>query len=211
VNPDPLKPAWQAQPRPSIDPELLLAEVRRNQRWFAAALFWRDVREVGVGLLMVPLWVYLGSALALPWTWYLMLPTLVWVPGFLLVDRFRRRRRPPDPGEPLVRCVQESLAQVEHQIWLLRNVGWWGLLPFAVPAMAFIGHVGWQVSGAGWMTAVIIAGVSAVVGLILAVLYRVNQAAVRKELEPRRRELQALLAGLGNPPPDDQGTVTSRP
>ena len=30
-------------------------------------------------------------------------------------------------GQPLVRCVEESLAQVEHQIWLLRNVGWWVL------------------------------------------------------------------------------------
>src|SRR5439155_3701543 len=135
VNPDPLKPAWQAQPRPTIDAELLLAEVRRNRRRFAAALFWRDVREVGVSLLMVPLWVYLGAALALPWTWYLMVPTLLWYPGFLLADRHRHPRQPPDSGQPLVRCVEESLAQVEHQIWLLRNVGWWGLLPFAVPAL----------------------------------------------------------------------------
>jgi hypothetical protein len=99
--------------------------------------------------------------------------------------------------------VEESLAQVEHQIWLLRNVGWWGLLPFAVPAMAFFGHIYW-LAGGGWEAAGAMAGVAAVVGLILVWVYRLNQAAVRNELEPRRRELQALLAGLQSPPPDVQ-------
>ena len=203
MDPDDLKPAWQAQPRPAIDPERLLAEVRRDRLRFAATIFWRDLREVGVSLLMVPLWVYLGAALSLPWTWYLMVPTILWYPGFLLADRLRHPRRPPDPGQPLVRCVEESSAQVEHQIWLLRNVGWWGLLPFAVPAMAFVGHVYW-LAGGGWGAAVAMAGVAAVVGLILAWVYRLNQAAVRDGLEPRRRELQALLAGLQEPPPAAQ-------
>ena len=198
MDPDPIKPTWQAQPQPAIDGERLLAEVRRDQRSFAATLFWRDVREVGLSLLMIPLWVYLGAALALPWTWYLMLPVLVWFPGFLLADRVRHPRRPPDPGEPLVRCVEESLAQVEHQIWLLRNVGWWGVLPFAVPAAAFLGHVYWLSAAGGWLAAVAMGGVAAVVGVILAWVYRLNQVAVRDVLEPRRRELQALLAGLGD-------------
>ena len=204
MNADDLRPAWQAQPRPAIDPEQLLAEVHRDCRRFAATLFWRDVREVGVSLLMVPLWVYLGAALALPWTWYLTVPALLWYSGFLLADRLRHPRRPPDPGQPLVRCVEASLAQVEHQIWLLHNVGWWGLLPFAVPALAFVGHVGWQSRAGGWASALATAGVGAVVGLILVWAYRLNQAAVRDKLEPRRRELLGLLAGLQDPPPDAQ-------
>ena len=204
MNADDLTPAWQAQPRPAIDPEQLLAEVRRDHRRFAANLFWRDVREVGGSLLMVPLWVYLGAALSLPWTWYLMVPTLLWYAGFLLADRLRHPRRPPDPGQPLVRCVEESLAQVEHQIWLLRNIGWWGFLPFAIPAMAFVGHVNWPSAARSWGAAVATAGVGAVVGVCLAWGYRLNQAAVRDGLEPRRRELQALLAGLQDPPPGAQ-------
>lgn len=203
MNPDDLKPTWQAQPLPAIDAEQLLSEVDRDRRRFAAALFWRDVREVGVSLLMVPLWVYLGAALALPWAWYLTVPALVWVPGFLLAYRFRHPQRPPDPGEPLVRCLEASLAQIEHQIWLLRNVGWWGLLPFAVPMLAFVGQVYWLSAG-GWGAAVVMSGVAAVVGLIVVGVYRLNRTAVRDELEPRRRGLQALLAGLQSPPPDGQ-------
>ena len=134
MNPDNFKQAWQtqsSQTRLTIDAELLLKEVRRNQRCFAATIFWRDVREVGTGLLMVPLWLYLGVKLSLPWTWYLTVPALLWIAGYMLADRMRHKRQPPEPGEPLRQCVESSLAQVEHQIRLLRNVHWWYLLPLA--------------------------------------------------------------------------------
>ena len=63
MDPDDFKQAWKtqsSQTRLTIDAELLLKDVRRNQRCFAAAIFWRDVREVGTSLLLVPLWLYLG-------------------------------------------------------------------------------------------------------------------------------------------------------
>src|SRR5687767_749606 len=135
MSPDDLRRAWQAQTshtRLRVDAELLLQEVRRNQRFFTAMLFWRDVREVGLSLLLVPLWFYLGATLSLPWAWYYTVPVLLWIAGFMLVDRIRFRRQHPEPGESLRRCVESSLAQVEHQIWLLRNVLWWALLPFAL-------------------------------------------------------------------------------
>src|SRR4051812_14855815 len=116
MNPDPLQRAWQAQgdrTRLVIDADRLLAEVRRNQRWLTAVIFWRDVREVGVCLLLLPVWIVVGVQLHLPWTWSLTTPALVWIAGYLLADRLRPGRRPPGPGEPLVRCVEASLAQVE--------------------------------------------------------------------------------------------------
>ena len=63
MNPDDIKQAWKTQgsgARLAVDAELVLQEVRRNQRAFAATIFWRDVREVGVALLMVPLWLGMG-------------------------------------------------------------------------------------------------------------------------------------------------------
>lgn len=38
--------------------------------------------------------------------------------------RKRHPQRPSEPGEPLNFYAQEALTQVEHQIWLLRNVFW---------------------------------------------------------------------------------------
>ena len=64
-------------------------------------MFWRDLREVSVALLLVPLWLYLGVKNSSPWTWYLTVPALLWVAGYMLVDRIRHTRQPPEPGEPL--------------------------------------------------------------------------------------------------------------
>jgi hypothetical protein len=205
VDPDNFKQAWKtqsSQTRLTIDAELLLKEVRRNQRYFAAMIFWRDVREVGISLLMVPLWLYLGVKLSLPWTWYLTVPAMVWIAGYMLADRMRHNRQPPEPGEPLRQRVESSLAQVEHQIWLLRNVLWWYLLPLALSALAFIGQVAWQERSGGWWTALAVSVVIALVVIVFAGVYWLNQYAVRSELEPRRVELETLHMSLDDKTPD---------
>jgi hypothetical protein len=207
MNPDSFKQAWQTQTsqiRLTINAELLLKEVRRNQRQFTATIFWRDVREVGVGLLMVPLWLYLGVKHSLPWTWYLMVPALLLVVGYMLADRVRHKRQRLEPGEPLHQHVESSLAQLEHQIWLLQNVLWWCLLPLIVPMLAFFGQVAWQVRTGGWWTALLLAGEVAFVVIVVAGVYWLNQIAVRSELAPRRQELEALLRSLK----DETPTVT---
>ena len=199
MNPDDFKQAWQiqtAQTRLTIDAELLLAELRRNQRYFTAAIFWRDVREVGTSLLMGALLIYLGIKHSSPWTWYLTAPALLWIAGYMLADRMRHKRQPPEPGEPLRQSVETSLAQIEHQIWLLRNVFWWYLLPMALSLLAFFGQSAWQERAGGWWTALGVSMVIAIVVVVFAGIYWLNQYAVRTELEPRRRELATLLLSL---------------
>jgi hypothetical protein len=204
MNPDPLKQTWQTQTSQTgltIDVDRLLPELRRNQQRFTTMIFWRDVREVGIGLLMVPLWVYLGIKQSLPWTWYLTVPALLWIAGFMLADRRRHHRQAPQPSEPLRQHVANALAQVDHQIWLLRNVVWWHLLPLALSIFAFFGHVAWQLRSGGWPTALTVAAVAVIAAIILVGVYRLNQNAVRTELLPRRQELEALLMSLQDEPP----------
>jgi hypothetical protein len=199
MNPDNFQEAWRAQSshnRLSIDPDLLLQEVQRNQRQFAATIFWRDVREVGIALLMIPVWLFLGARLSLPWAWYLTVPALVWIAGFMLADRMRHKRRPPELGEPLRRHVEISLAEVEQQIWLLRNVFWWYLLPPALSIAAFFGQIAWLARLDGWLTALVTTILVLTVGIMFAWIYYLNQSAVRTMLEPRRQELLVLLASL---------------
>jgi len=205
MDPDNFKQAWKTQSsqiRLTIDAEGLLEEVRRKQRCFVAAIFWRDVREVGISLLMVPLWLYLGFKQSSPWTWYLTVPALLWIAGYMVVDRMRHKRQPPEPGEPLRQRVESSLAQVEHQIRLLRNVLWWALLPLALSGLAFFAQVAWQARSGGWWAALAVSEVVALLLIVLAVVYWLNQHAVRTELEPRRRELEALLMSLEDETPD---------
>jgi hypothetical protein len=200
MQPDKYQQAWQAQSsqtRVAVDADLMLQEVLRSQAKFRSTIFWRDFREVGVGLVMLPLWVYLGAAFSMPWTWYLTVPAIIWVVGFFFVDRMRHPQAPSEPGEPLLRCVKNSLTQTEHQIWLLRNVAWWYLLPFTISILAFFAHITWLRSD-NWSEALGLAPVFIVFVAVYCFVYWLNQYAVRIYLEPRRQELQKLLASLGD-------------
>ena len=203
---DKYQQAWQAhssETRVTIDADFLLKEVQRNQRSFRATIFHRDFREVGISLLMLPLWLYLGVTFSEPWTWYLMVPALIWVIGFFLVDRMRHKQKCIGPGETLLESVKESLIQVEHQIWLLRNVFWWYLLPFTISMLAFSAHLTWRVSelvAKDWLDVVGLAGEFVFLVVVLSAGFfsidYINQRAVRTQLEPRRQELLALLKSL---------------
>ena len=104
--------AQSSQTRVTIDADLLLKEVQRYQRDFRATIFCRDFREVVVALLMLPVWFYMGITMSLPWTWYLTVPVLVWMAGFMLVYRMRHKQEPSEPDESLLQCVKRSLTEV---------------------------------------------------------------------------------------------------
>ena len=190
--------AWRAEARTrvTVDADALSREVQGAQRTFQSVILWRDIREIVVSLLMLVVWVFLGKQLSLPWSWYLTMPALLWVVGFIVLDRRRHPQRLSEPGQPLLYYVRESLRQVEHQIWLLRNVFWWHLLPFTVSISAFFVHVGWQTSP-GWLGFISVAGCSC--GFLLVTywwIHRLNQRVVRDQLEPRRRDLLRLIEYL---------------
>jgi hypothetical protein len=204
MNPESFKQTWQtqtSQTRLAIDADLLLEEVQRNQRRFTATIFWRDVREVGIALVLVPVWIYLGRKSSQPWTWYLTVPALLWVAGFMFVDRMYHKRRPPELGEPLRQRIEGSLAQVEHQIWLLRNVFWWYLLPLILSILAYVSQVTWQERSGGWLIALAMALVVSLVVIVMAAVYWVNRKAVQSYLEPQRQELEVQLRSLSDETP----------
>jgi len=196
---DELKQAWQSQtsqPRLTLDAALVLAEVRRNEQQFAATIYLRDLREVFVAIVMVPVWVCIGVKMKSLWTWYLVITALFWIAGFMIVDRIRQRRRQASPGDDLRSSVERSLAQVEHQIWLLRNIFWWYLLPLFAAMMVWLAHLVWRSRNNGSEALTGFGAVAVVFVLVGWFIYWLNQFAVRKQLEPRRKELQALLRSL---------------
>lgn len=210
MNPDDLKSAWQAQSTDAplkVNATLLLNEVRRNERQFQSVLFWRDAREIGVALFLVPVWFVLGAKLDLPWTWYLCVPSLLWVAGFMWWDRRGQRRHRTTPEDTLLESVRHSLAEVEHQVWLLRNVLWWYLLPLIVPMFAFFAQVVWRDGRDPWQAALSFAGLAGFVALIDGWVYRLNQRCVRRDLEPRRQELETLLRSLTDSDTPDNSTA----
>jgi len=216
MNPDELKQIWQqppAQGRLMVDAEMLLREVRRNDSWFRTTIFWRDAREVSIAVVMLPVWLWMGIALKLPWTWYLMIPVLIWVGGFMLVDLLRYGRKEVSAEEPLIRLLSDSLAQIEHQIWVLQNVFWWALLPTGLAMAIFLTQAAIGLTGRPgiktWNVGVVTGQTAILVIVVFAGIYWLNQRAVRKTLVPRRQELEALLASLSDQP--DQNRIEVKP
>jgi hypothetical protein len=195
---DDLQSKWQSHDhgtRLIIDADVLLKEVRRNHRALELSLYRRDVDEIVAAAIVTV--VFGGLAVLLrEWTLFLCSAGGLFVGIFFVVDRWIQYRRRPVADDSLQSCIQASLLQVHHQIWLLKNILWWYLLPLVPGIVAFLGSVSWKTLGAGFGEQLVVAAVGLFCALVFWRANRLNQQAVRNSLEPRRDELEALLASL---------------
>lgn len=199
MNFEDLQKTWQSSnpaATVTIHTDRLLKEVRRNQQQFRATIFWRDTREVLVIFLSALFFAFQGLWRN-DWTFSSIALGCFFVCSFIIGDRLIQRGKEPLPTHSLNDCARTSLSKVNHQVWLLKNVFWWYLLPVVLPLGIWAGlslwrsrHEGpWAV--AGWIFNILF-------GILLYWgVYLLNQRAVRRNLLPRRQELEGLLAGLG--------------
>src|SRR5207245_896959 len=137
------------------------------------------------------------------WSLYFLAFCCFFVGAFFLVDRFIQRRKQPATNDSLQACIQSSLLEVNHQIWLLKNVFWWYLLPGEIGFGAFFAQTFWgfRIYGLG-LADMIVTGVVFIVMFTITntftnrIVYSASQRAVRERLTPRQQELHALLASL---------------
>jgi hypothetical protein len=194
MNDEDLQKLWQSQaaPDPVRAMENLIATTREEHRVFRRTILFRDLREIGVGLVLLPIWIWMGLRAHADWTWYLMIPALLFVMGYFVVDRLRHRADAPQPSEPVAPSLAKALREVEHQIWLLRNILWWYLLP--IGAALFANDLGDLVRGKCSVLGFVL-GLLTNTGICWGVWW-LNQYVVRRDLEPRRQQLQELLARI---------------
>lgn len=190
---DDLQRLWQNHaPLPPENLPAIADATREQHRKFRRTIFWRDVREVGIGAVLIPIWFLLGRWQKASWVWYLMIPALLFIIAFMLIGRWRHRQDRPSPGDSLHEALDKSLREVQYQIWLLRHVGWWYLGPLLL-ALVLIDldklQRAQQSVGEFWG--------SQLFGIALfAFIWWLNQTAIRRSLEPRRSELQSMLDQL---------------
>lgn len=195
---DELQRTWQSQqsePTIAIHPDTLLKLVQRNKRSLERAVFWRDVGEVGASILLATGCVVLVTR-GLGWPYYVLAVSAAWVGGFMVVNRILQRRNTPVLHEPLVACIHSSLAQVNHQIWLLSHVFWWCLLPLGVGMLFAWADCVYLLRPRLWIDLPIFLGLFVLCAVVLSGVYCANQRCVREELRPRQQELEALLESL---------------
>lgn len=198
---------WQkdaAAAKLTIDSDMLIREVKRNKGAFEASVFWRDFREVAVAVIMVGVFLH-AAAKAKDNMWVagalvIVAISMLYVAAFFLVDRRLQRKKDPRHTDPLLACIESSLMQVNHQIWLLKNVFWWYLLPPGIGIALFFFVVNWQLYKVLPAKFVLLGCLLSTLFVVLVFwgVYWLNQYAVRKGLIPRREELEAMLKNLAN-------------
>jgi hypothetical protein len=206
MNFEDLQKAWQCQHASAkldlnASADVLLKEVRRQQQQRGAIDFWGAVLEISGEFLGTLFFSYQGLRRA-HWTpfrlpdWDSLLVAFACAGvgtfrAFLLVYRIVQRRRQTTANDPLKACVEASLNEVNHEIWLQRNVFWWCWLPFTTALAVSFCYASLRFHTPRFFVFL----VSFVVPLAWWG-YRLSQFTVRKVLEPRRQELEALLASL---------------
>ncbi len=198
---------WQrdaAASKLTIDSDMLIREVKRSKEAFESTIFWRDFREVAVSIVMVGVFLY-GAFKSRDNIWIagslaVVAISMLFVAAFFIVDRRLQKKKDPRHTDPLLACIESSLTQINHQIWLLKNVFWWYLLPPGAGIFLFFFVVAWnlfKVLPAGSVLP-IFGAVLLFVALIFWGVYWLNQYAVRKGLIPRKEELEAMLKNFAN-------------
>ena len=200
---DELQKTWQRQHASdkltlSADTDAMLKEVRREQQLWGRIAWHGDALEIGGGFLMGLFFSYVGlrragwSPFSVPdWDFLLVALACIGVGMFKLVDRIAQRRKRTAASNPLKTCIQASLNEVDHDIWLQRNVFWWSWLPFTAALAICFGYRSLVFHTPRFLAFLVL--------FVIPLAWwgnRLSQFTTRKVLEPRRQELQSLLASL---------------
>jgi hypothetical protein len=219
MNLEELQHAWENQPSPYDllrieDPETLAKRFQEKSNGFRLLIYWRDIRESGVAFAVALFffWFVAGTSLLIAG---ITAACMSFVGVFIIVDRVFQRRRRPEASDSVLNNIRVALVEVEHQIWLLRNMVWWYLGPIYIATIIVMytiltlplpwSEVHWSDMPQfdSLFSLVFVGGVFVFVAAVFAggnvYLYVFNQRAVRDDLEPRRAELVELLESLETP------------
>lgn len=192
---DKLQEAWQSQCNKPIDvnPDQLLKTARLQQR----ANFWVDMLVISF-CLCAGTWMLWSTFrdIQKDWPWLIYSASLAWVVGYILFNRWRRRRHAAHYDEPLLAHVEWSIKDIEHQMWLDRYSPWWYILPVALgcmipPVLFFAMDSSKRPLLDSLMPLLSTEGVFVATFIFV---YLVMKFGVRIADERRRQELQALRA-----------------
>ena len=187
MNASELEHIWQRQERTAPSPENLAritGRVREVDRKFRRTIWWRDLREIGAALVVAAFFAVAGQT----WLCWISVGSALFIAAVLIWSRLVLKRAPEDSD--VIGRLRQMLRETEMQINLLRSVLWWYLLPCGVGMIAFVlDHSRGQFDFSKISTSYLL-----IFGTTMAAVYWLNQRAVRKVLEPRRANLERVLA-----------------
>ncbi|MCR9280024.1 MAG: hypothetical protein NXH85_18850 [Pseudomonadaceae bacterium] len=182
---------WRTTPAPDQSLTPSQAELKKRQRRLAGQVRRRDWTEAIVGCICTAFFAYIALADVfggMRWDWLAVAMGCGFVSAFMIRERVLVARVRQANTQPLVQSLENDLRAVERQIYLLRNVAWWYVLPIELP-MLFVALTGPEFAS--------IRALFITMGVVLAlVIIALNRWVVRKTLLPQRKALIAALNDL---------------
>lgn len=169
----------------------------RSRKW-ARRLFWRDVREALVGVVLAALIAYSGFRRGAVVPTLFCVFVVLGVVAFFIRERLRVRRLRLGSEVSLLAKVTADIAEMQHQRRLLLHVTRWYLAPLAGVCVIMLGtevwiHWPWFSTLAAQLT---LAGKLAVIAVVFWRLRVLNQRAVHRVIDPRIRALEQMRNDL---------------
>jgi len=184
-----LKKLWSDQAgniQIDINSKKLIESMNQKMNNFEKQIRRRDFLEIGVALLMVPLFSYYFYRDSNPMV--KLGAAIIIATNFVVVYKLleaKRAKHVVDPGSPVAGQLSISLLRVERQIRLLKSVLWWYLLPFFVGVVfLLLGSVGIL-----WIRILFILLIAVLYGYI----YYLNMKALREKLVPFEKSIRRTL------------------
>jgi hypothetical protein len=176
----------------TLDDEDILALVQSGSRKLDRQIRSRDWREVVAGIIagvIIAPGAFRGPALARVGAW-MVLAGLVLVMWRLYRARRIGGRGATDRSLSVAEALRAEGRRLDAQIALLESVLWWYVAPLSIGVVLLT--VGLR--GTSWFTL----AYSVVVALVAWGVVALNLRVVRRDLRPKRAELNALLSELGD-------------
>ena len=215
MNFEQMRVIWNSQndePLYAIDQAALHASVRRKSRALRRRVFWRDVREISIGLLAAAGFLVFGGMLALGredgWRRLLgadveasrwdavtmLLVSGLWLffAAYQLVSRMRQEQRERRFEPSLRGDLDRTISQAEYRIRMATSIVWWGLLPVWLATLLFVNVLFNLVPTPP--AVLILAAIVVPVGFALDILFK--RRPIRTELVPLKREFESLRRTL---------------
>ncbi len=197
-----LKSVWNSEDNERLfafDESALLKQLETKRSKIDRKLFWRDSLEIGIGAIIILYWLWKAiyptiahdNSLLSNWNYFASAAIIGAVLSVFIIGRKRQSRREEEFDESISGTLRKFISQIDYQITLLRNVVWWYLLPIglAIVLMVNTGAYGLKTPTQRW----VYFGICIV---LFAVIYWLNQRAVRTHLIPEKEDLQSLQKTL---------------
>jgi hypothetical protein len=201
---DEMSEAWglpDNAPTLGISSETLLKQVGRSHRDFLVALLRRDVLELVAGFAVIAFFCWFGWATWDPlrlWTAFAASGCVMIPMAHFFWEVRHLCKKVHVFHHTVTTTLEQAIREINRQIVLLKNVLWWYLLPIGAGLTILLGQIGLffvraQIPGDVWIKflAYVVFGIVFFYGV-----YRLNQRAVEKELQPRKAELEEMRAEL---------------